>query len=352
MRALAPGIDSALLAALLFGATTPAAKWLLSGVSPWLLAGLLYLGAGLGLAGLGLYRRQFGRMAQEASLKASDWPWLSGAIMAGGIVGPVLLMFGLTRTDAASASLLLNLEGVLTALLAWLVVKEHYDRRIVVGMIAIVAGGALLSWSGSPGSAGFLGPTCIAGACLAWAADNNLTNRVASRDPRQIATIKCLAAGVVNTALAGISPKVWPSPTLVAAAMALGFVGYGLSLVCFVRGLRHLGAARTGAYFALAPFIGALLALATGEPMTWKLAAAGGLMGLGLWLHLSERHAHEHSHTAMAHEHMHVHDEHHQHQHEPATSAAAPHSHWHVHTPLVHSHRHFPDQHHQHEHSD
>ncbi len=345
-----PGVASALWAALLFGVGTPLAKALLGRLDPWLLAGLLYLGSGLGLT---LYRWWQGSPAPR--LSRHEWPWLIAAVALGGGLAPVLLMLGLAATPASSASLLLNAEGVFTALLAWFVFRENFDRRIALGMLAIVAGAVILSWppTGAPLLSSLAPGLWIVGACAAWALDNNLTRKVSLADAAWIASIKGLAAGSANLALALALGAAWPAPAQAAAAMLVGCFAYGMSLALFVVGLRHLGTARTGAYFSLAPFAGALTALPLlGEPLTWPLLAAGALMALGVWLHLSEHHSHEHHHPLLEHEHEHEHDEHHQHEHGPADGAivAGRHSHWHRHEPLTHSHAHFPDAHHQHEH--
>lgn len=349
----------ALLAALLFGASTPLAKMLLSDISPWLLAGLLYLGSGLGLTLLALLRRLVGHKtdAQAERLATADLPWLAGAILAGGVAAPVLLMIGLAGVSGAAASLLLNAEGVFTALLAWFAFRENFDRRIALGMLAIVAGAVLLSWT--PGELSWrdaLSPLAILGACLCWGIDNNLTRKVSLSDPVRIAASKGLAAGLVNLTLAlvlGIGAL--PTPTLLVQAGLVGFFGYGLSLVLFVMALRGLGSARAGAYFSAAPFVGAALSIPLlGEQPTLRLLAAGGLMAFGLWLHLTERHDHAHDHGETDHAHSHRHDDpHHQHSHAPGEEPVPPdaaHVHWHRHAPLRHSHPHYPDSHHRHAH--
>ena len=350
-RALPRGVGAALLAAALFGASTPFAKLLLREVDPWLLAGVLYLGSGLGLLGLvAILRRARGARA-EAPLQGQDWIWLGLAIAAGGGGGPVLLMLGLSRTAATTAALLLNLEGVFTALLAWRVFRENVDRRIALGMAAIVVGGIVLTGGTLAPSGGIAGPLAIVAACLAWAIDNNLTRRIASADPLRIAMLKGCAAGVVNVGIALSLGAAWPASVPLAAGALLGLGGYGISLVLFVVALRHVGAARTGAYFSLAPFFGAALGVALlREPITGALILAGVLMGWGVWLHVTEEHSHEHAHHATAHAHRHVHDEHHQHVHEDAAPPGEPHSHWHVHEPLRHRHPHYPDIHHRHDH--
>lgn len=342
----------ALAAAALFGASTPFAKLLLGGgVDPWLLAGLLYLGSGLGLGFVHLVRGLLGVPAAEAPLRRVDWPWLGLVVLAGGVIGPLLLMLGLARTPASSAALLLNLEGLATMAIAWLWFKENVDRRLLTGAAAILAGSLLLSWQGGPAGAG-LGALAIAGACVSWAIDNNLTRKLSSADPVQIAAIKGVAAGAVNLALAFGHGARMPALGSVAGAGVVGFFGYGVSLVLFVLALRHLGTARTGAYFSTAPFLGAVLALLLfHESITVPLLVAAALMGLGVWLHLSERHEHEHDHEALDHEHNHVHDAHHQHAHGSGDTVREPHTHAHHHAPIRHKHPHYPDLHHRHEHA-
>jgi drug/metabolite transporter (DMT)-like permease len=344
-------IGLALLAALLFGVTTPAAKALLSLTDPWLLAGLLYLGSGIGLGTLRLMMMAVGRGTREAPLRRSDLPWLAGAIVCGGGIGPVLLMFGLADGSASGGSLLLNLEGVLTALLAWLVFREHLDKRIVAGMGFITVGAFALAWKPQQGVGLDRGAVLVAMACLAWAVDNNLTRRVSGGDAAAIAALKGGVAGAVNLLIAAAAGAQWPGPKVVITAGVVGLFGYGVSVMLFVLALRELGAARTGAYFSTAPFLGAVLAIVIlGEPLTGHLLVGGLLMCAGVWLHLSERHAHEHDHEPLAHDHLHRHDVHHDHTHEPDAPTVEPHSHWHVHASAPHSHRHFPDLHHRHPH--
>ena len=343
------GILFALMSAILFGASTPFAKLLLGSVDPWTMAGLLYLGAGVGLAAVHLSRGVLRLPAIEAPLRRSDLPWLALVIASGGIAGPLLLMFGLMRTDAAGASLLLNLEGLATMGIAWVVFHENVDRRLLLGAFCIIGGAALLSWQGQ--SSFQWGAMLIAGACLCWGIDNNLTRKLSSADPVQIAMLKGLVAGTVNLLLALANGAALPQMGILLAVCAVGFLGYGVSLALFVLGLRHLGAARTSAYFSLAPFVGAILAVAMlGEPLSVELLLAGGLMGLGLWLHLAERHDHEHVHEPTEHEHRHHHDVHHQHEHGPNDPPGTPHTHWHRHSPLAHRHPHYPDLHHRHGH--
>ncbi len=345
------GAPLALTSAILFGASTPFAKLLLGdGVNPWLLAGLLYLGAGIGLAGVQLLWRLAAVPQSEAPLRRADLPWLGLVVLSGGVAGPVLLMLGLQSMKASSASLLLNLEGLATMAIAWTIFRENVDRRILIGALSILAGAAILSWQGGPSGIGW-GALLIAGACLAWGIDNNLTRKLSGADPVQITTVKGLVAGSVNLALALAAGAHLPAPGALCGAAILGFFAYGVSLVLFVRALRELGSARTGAYFSTAPFVGALLAVVVlSEPMNLKLAVAAILMSIGLYLHLVERHEHEHRHEAFEHEHRHVHEAHHQHAHMPDDPKGEPHSHRHRHLPLAHSHPHFPDLHHRHEH--
>jgi drug/metabolite transporter (DMT)-like permease len=347
--ALPHGVLASLSAALLFGAGTPLAKLLLAQASPWLLAALLYLGSGIGLA---LLRRAAG--APAVRLASTETGWLAGAILAGGVVGPVLLMVGLAGMPAAGASLLLNAEAVFTALLAWFVFKENFDRRVALGMLAIVGGGLVLAWPGQMNWPHWQPAVCVSGACLAWAIDNNLTRKVSLADASWIAMVKGLAAGATNLVLALALGAVWPPMSVVAAAGLVGFASYGASLALFVVGLRELGTARTGAYFSVAPFFGAVLAIALlGEAVTAPLVAAGVLMAIGVALHLSERHEHRHWHEALEHTHEHVHgegDPHHDHVHEPPVAPGTRHSHQHRHQPMMHSHPHYPDAHHRHKH--
>ena len=348
---LLKGVTFAIGAAMLFGASTPLAKILLSTAEPFQLAGLLYLGSGVGLLIWRWLSRSL-RKSHEASLMIRDLPWLTGAIVSGGIVGPVLLLSGLRHTPASSASLLLNLEGVLTAMLAWFVFKENFDRRIAFGMAAIALGGLLLSWSGRPEFGGLLGPLAIVAACLAWAIDNNLTRKISGNDPVQIAAAKGVVAGIVNLSIAAaVGSSAWLGLLTIGGAALVGFLGYGVSLTLFVFALRHIGTARTGAYFSLAPFVGAALSIILlHDALTIYFIAAAILMGIGVWLHITERHEHEHVHEALSHEHMHFHDEHHQHEHDSGVVLAEPHSHAHLHEKLIHSHRHYPDIHHRHTH--
>jgi drug/metabolite transporter (DMT)-like permease len=344
------GILAALSAAVLFGLSTPIAKQLVGEMPPLLLAGVLYAGSGVGLSLLLAVRAVGPGRTRIVRPRGADVLWLLGAIAFGGALGPYLLMYGLQSTDSASASLILNLEGVFTALLAWFAFKENFGRRIAAGMALIVAGGVVLSTGTAVRAGGVVGPLAIAAACLAWAIDNNLTRKVSINDAMLIACVKGVVAGSISIALALRLGAPIPAMATIVRAGLLGFVGYGLSLTLFVIALRNLGTARTGAYFSLAPFIGAALAVALGAPLTGTLLFAAVFMGTGVWLHITEHHAHLHRHSAIAHEHWHAHDEHHQHQHADGAHDQESHSHVHVHEPIEHAHPHFPDVHHRHRH--
>ena len=335
----------ALASAALFGAAAPALKPIAGAMHPVLLAGLLYLGSFIGLFAVRSVRGHVG----EARLQRKDLPALAGAIVAGGMLAPVLLVWGLSGLAASSASLLLASEAVLTMLVAALLFREAVAGRVWVAALLILGAAALLAWS--PGTRLLFSPHALAvlAACLLWALDNNLTARIALADPFAIAMWKGLAAGAVNTVLGlALAPS---APAMSwAGALAVGAIGYGASLVLYVLAQRHLGAARTAAHFGTAPFFGAALAiLLLHEPLSATLLVGFGLTALGTWLAVSERHLHEHEHEPMEHEHRHVHDEHHQHAHRGG-EGPEPHSHAHRHAPLRHRHAHFPDLHHRHRH--
>ena len=343
------GPAAALVSAFLFGATTPIAKQFLRDASPLLIAGLLYLGSGIGLALLRLIQD---RRWRPSGLARSDAPWLAAATVAGGIIAPALLMVGLNRSDAATASLLLNLEAVFGAALAWIIFREATSRRIVLGFFAILAGGVLLAWPSHIAlperSTGVL---YVAAACLCWGLDNNVTRRISVGDPRFIASLKGLVAGTTNTTLALLLGATLPAAPHLAGALLLGFLGYGVSLVLYIVSLRYLGTARTGAYFSTAPFIGSALAVTFyDQPIAMAFWVAAGLMAVGVWLHITEQHEHEHVHQPLVHTHAHRHDAHHQHTHGDDWDGSQPHTHEHRHEPLRHSHPHFPDIHHEHRH--
>lgn len=342
------GAFAGLIAALLFGASAPIAKLLLPAMRPLLLAGLLYLGAGLALLFVGLVRPR-ARAMREAPLGRKDRWLLLGITALGGIVAPVLMLAGLARVSGVAGALLLNLEGPSTILLAVLVFREHLGARGLASVACIVAGGAVLAWSPGELRADAWGVLAIAGACLAWGMDNNLTQRLSLRDPVAIVRWKALGAAACTLGAAFVLGTPVPPAAPAIAALALGSVSYGASILFDVYALRTLGAAREAAYFATAPFMGALLAVPLlGERLEAAELGAAGLMAAGVVLLVRERHAHGHTHQALAHEHMHVHDVHHAHAHEgPVTE---PHSHPHAHEPLTHEHPHLPDVHHRHRH--
>ncbi|HEX9101427.1 MAG TPA: DMT family transporter [Polyangia bacterium] len=337
----------ALVAAALFGASAPVAKRLLADIAPSLLAALLYAGAGL--MALPFAARAWKR--REAPLRASDLPLVAGVVGFGGVAGPLLLLYGLQRTSATLASLLLNLEAVFTTAIAVLVFREWIGRRGLGALAVVVAGCALSTWAAGGATRSLVGPVAVAAACAAWAIDNNLTQRLSLKDPLAIVCVKGLGAAPIAWAIARISAHAaWPPARVVVGALALGALSYGLSLVLYVRAMRTLGAARTGVLFASAPFVGAALAIPiAGEPPSLRLAGAAVLIAAGVWLLASERHEHGHRHEPLDHEHLHTHDEHHQHAHRGG-EGPEPHSHPHHHEPIEHAHPHASDAHHRHKH--
>ena len=348
--AIAPqrlGAILGLLAALSFGVSAPLAKLLLAEVPPQLLAGLLYLGAGLGLA---LYR--LARPGtREAPLARSDLPSMVGVVALGGVAGPLLLMLGLSRVSGTAGALLLNLEAPLTIVLAAVLFGEHLGRRATLAAVCILLGALVLRVSPGEVVVDTLGVAAIAAACLCWAVDNNLTQRLSLKDPFQVVRIKALAAGTFNTALTFALGAGVPGAPAVALALGLGVLSYGISVVLDAYALRLHGAAREAAYFATAPFAGAAMAVPLlGESLGVAEFAAMGMMATGVVLLLRERHSHEHVHEPLEHEHLHVHDEHHPHEHSPDDPAGEPHAHVHRHAGVIHSHAHTPDLHHRHRH--
>lgn len=336
----------ALASAALFGAAAPAVKPIAGNLNPILLAGLLYAGSFLGLLVATTVR---GQASGEARLRRGDIPTLGGAILTGGVMAPVLLIWGLSGLAASAASLLLAAEAVLTVLVAALLFREPVATRIWVAAALVLAASALLSWTPGLSIPVSLHALAVLAACLLWGLDNNLTSRIASADPYAIAMWKGLAAGGINTAIGvALGPAALGASWL--AALGIGAIGYGASLVLYVLALRHLGAARTAAHFGTAPFFGAAISIALlGEPLTPALAVAFALAALGTWVALTERHEHEHVHEAIEHDHRHVHDVHHRHAHQ-GDEGTEPHSHRHRHEPIRHRHAHLPDLHHRHRH--
>jgi len=351
MSARRPEIAGALCgvtAAMTFGASAPVSKLLLPAIPPLLLAGLLYLGAGLALSAFMLVRPERHR-AREARISRRDVGILLGITVTGGIAGPVLMLVGLERVSGLAGSLLLNLEAPFTILLAVLVFGEHLGRRATLAAIAIVSGGVLLSWQPGEMAAQLGGVAAIAGGCLAWGIDNNLTQRLSLKDPVAVVRWKTLGAGACTVSIALAVGVDVPDLRVAGGAMALGVVAYGLSILLDMYALRLLGAAREAAFFATAPFMGAVLALPLlGDRVGLGEAGAAVLMASGVWLLLRDRHGHLHTHAPMEHDHMHVHDEHHQHQHDGPFSE--PHAHVHRHEALTHDHPHVSDLHHRHRH--
>lgn len=333
---------------MLFGASAPVSKLLLPATPPLLLAGLLYLGAGLALS-LFMQVRPARHREREARLTRRDLGLLLGITVTGGIVGPVLMLVGLERVSGLAGSLLLNLEAPFTILLAVLIFREHLGRRASLAALSIVGGGVLLSWHPGELAAQAWGVLAIAGACLSWGVDNNLTQRLSLKDPVAVVRWKTLGAGACTVSLSLALGIELPRPAVTAAAMGLGVASYGASILLDMYALRMLGAAREAAFFATAPFMGAALAVPLlGDRLGLGEAGAAVLMATGVWLLLRDRHGHVHTHEPMEHEHMHVHDEHHRHQHDAPVSE--PHSHIHRHESLTHDHPHVSDLHHRHRH--
>jgi drug/metabolite transporter (DMT)-like permease len=349
-RATWRGAACGLGAAVLFGLSAPLAKRLLPSVGPLALAALLYLGAGLGLAAWSVAPW---RSRREARLRRSDAPLLLGMIAAGGVLGPVAMLWGLGHLSAVATSLLLNLEAVLTIAVAVAFFGEHLGGRQAGATALVLLGAGLVALRGEL-RADAPGVAAVAAACLCWALDNNLAARLSLRDPVATVRWKALGAGAFSFALARALGEPLPTARIAIAALALGALGYGASIVLDVYALRLLGAARESAWFATAPFVGALAAVPLlGERLRALDGAAAAAIGLGLWLLLRERHSHAHTHEPLEHDHLHVHDEHHQHAHEvgvgdPGTGVA--HSHPHRHAPIHHAHPHVPDLHHHHDH--
>jgi len=346
-----------LAAALLFGLSTPMAKLLLGGIPPVALAGLLYSGAFLGLAAYrgaaGCLRRwglARGRDGGEAPLEPRDLPWLAGAILTGGIVAPICLMLGLGRVSGSAGSLLLNFEAAATALIAVLLFKENAGRRVWIALALMTAGGVLLSWNSGEGRLEAAGPLLVLAAMAGWGLDNNLTRQISGKDPVQIAMVKGLVSGAVSLGLAFSLGRGFALRLPAVGGLAVGALGYGLSLVLFIKGLKGLGAFRTGALFSLAPFAGAAASVVVlGDRVKPGLAAAGLLMAAGVALIVREKHVHAHHHDRLVHAHAHVHsDLHHVHAHGGAVRE--PHSHEHVHDEMDHVHGHWPDGDHRHGH--
>ena len=339
----------ALLAAALFGLSTPLVQRFGQGLGAFSTAALLYAGA----AFVTLWMRQ--PVELEAKLQRSDIPRLLAMAGFGAVIGPVALAWGLQRTSGTSASLMLTLEALFTVVLAWRLYGESMDKRVVTAMMLLLAGGiALVADQGLAGNTQLLGLLAVLAATAAWGLDNTLSRGVAERDPAQVVMVKSALGASVSTVLAVLFGESAPALTSALALIAVGAVGYGLSLRFYLLAQRAFGAARTGSVFAFAPFIGAMGAFAFGDrSVGWIMLAAGVLMLAGVALHLMESHGHLHTHEALEHEHAHSHDPkyadgHHLHEHDVLPSG--PHSHWHRHEPMQHTHPHVPDAHHGHSH--
>jgi len=340
-----------ILSAALFGISTPISKLLVDDIPPLALAGFLYLGAFLGLFIYAIILRMRGprKYEREPSLERRDLPWLAGAILSGGVIAPVALMQGLTLVSGFASSLLLNLEGVATAIIAVAVFKEHAGRRIWFALLFMTLAGVSLSWDPGQGELDPGGPLLIVLAMICWGVDNNLTQHISNKDPTQIVQLKGIVAGTTSLSLAALLGLQVSLDVSILFALFLGSLSYGLSLILFIKALEGLGSSRTGSFFSFGPFIGAVVSiLLLGEIITWPLMAATFLMLLGVWMMITEHHSHMHRHEHLVHTHTHELDMHHQHVHPDGQHG--PHAHEHTHEPMTHSHAHWPDQHHRHEH--
>ena len=341
-----------IISAFLFGVSPPLAKLFIKDIPPVALAGFLYLGAFAGLTLFSVSRKKraadSGRMA--AKLERKDFPWLAGAVLAGGIIGPISLMFGLTLISGFSASLLLNLEGVATAVTAVFFFRENAGKKLWLALMCMTIAGVFLTWNPDQNKFSVAGPLLVVLAMVCWGIDNNLTRNISDKDPIRITQIKGLVAGTISLILALILGAKIPLNLTVAYALLLGAFSYGISLVFFIKALEGLGSARAGAFFSFAPFIGALVSLIVlREWIGWVILPASGSMAIGVWLIVSEKHSHVHIHKSVTHTHMHVHNDLH-HQHEHSGPFHEPHSHEHTHIGLEHAHVHWPDTHHRHGH--
>ena len=335
----------ALLAAALFGLSTPFVQAWGQGVGPFTTAALLYAGAAL----IAVFLRK--PKDREAQLQPGDAGRLLAMALFGAVIGPVALVWGLQRTSGVSASLMLTLEAVVTALLAWRLYGETVDKRVVLAMGTLLVGGVVLALDqGFQGGVQLMGLLAVMAATVAWGIDNTLSRGVADRDPGQVVLVKAVLGLSATGWLAWWRAEPLPAELPMVMLLLIGASGYGLSLRFYLLAQRAFGAARTGSVFAFAPFIGAVAAFALGETTVSPYLALGGLLMLmGVLLHLAESHAHEHGHEWLEHEHAHRHDDGH-HTHSHTSMPSGPHSHWHRHDPLTHTHAHVPDIHHGHTH--
>jgi drug/metabolite transporter (DMT)-like permease len=339
------------VSAALFGISPPLAKLLVKNIPPVALAGLLYLGA---FAGLSLYliiRRVISPdNIRSTSLKQGDFPWLCGAIISGGIIAPICLMFGLSQISGFTTSLLLNLEGIFTAVIAVIFFKEKAGNRLWLALMCMTAAGIFLTWDSSQGKFNFLGPALVTLSMICWGIDNNLTRNISTRNPIQITCIKGFVSGVVSISLTYTLGMAITWDLSIIYALLLGSFSYGISLVFFIKALEGLGSFRTGMFFSLAPFIGAITSLLLlQEWIGWVMFPAVLFTAAGFWLISTENHLHPHLHQEAVHTHLHNHTDIH-HVHEHADAAYETHVHEHKHIEENHVHPHWPDTHHRHEH--
>ena len=341
-----------LSAAVLFGMSLPFAKLLLPETGPMMTAGLLYLGAGLGLLLFEITGRPWLKSGlNEAPVGRADAGSLAGVVLIGGMLGPFLMLVGLERLSGVVTSLLLNLETPFTVLVALLVFREHLVRQELAGVLAIVVAAGILTYQPGAILGDIFGILAVLGACLCWAIDNNLSQRLSLRDPLVVTRIKTLGAGLAMLGLAAVTGQQWPAIKITLATLFLGLISYGVSLVIDMRALRLLGAAREAGFFATAPFIGALVAVPVlGEQWGMQDVTATVLMICGIALLLRAHHAHTHQHEEVEHDHIHLHEEHHNHDHDGEAILQEPHTHPHRHLPLTHDHPHLSELHHRHEH--
>lgn len=340
-----------ILSAVLFGISPPLAKLLVNDIPPIALAGFLYLGAFIGLSLYSICRKIISvESTRGAGLKKGDFPWLFGAVLSGGVIAPICLMLGLSRISGFTVSLLLNLEGMFTALMAVFFFKESAGKRLWLALICMTVAGIFLTWDSKLGRFDFVGPLLVSLSMACWGIDNNLTRNISARNPIQIACIKGLVAGSLSVSLAyalGTESK-WGLP--IVYALLLGSFSYGLSLVFFIKALEGLGSFRTGIFFSLAPFIGAAVSLVLlREWIGWVMFPATILTVSGVWLVSTEKHSHLHVHQEITHSHFHDHEDMH-HNHEHLETVRGRHAHEHRHLEEVHGHAHWPDTHHRHEH--
>lgn len=335
----------ALIAAALFGVSTPLVQQFGKGLGPFTTAALLYSGA----ACIGAMLRK--PVEKEAQVLASDFPRLLAVALFGAVIGPVTMSWGLQRTSGTGASLMLTLEALFTAVLAWRLYGEAMDRRVWAAVLFLLAGGVVLVLDqGSAGSSQMLGLLAVLAATAAWGMDNSLSRALAERDPGQVVLAKAMLGTLATALIALLVGEPLPSLAAALGLVAVGASGYGLSLRFYLLAQRAFGAARTGSIFAFAPFIGAALAIGLGDRSGgWGLLLGGGLMLIGVLVHLAEEHEHTHMHEKSEHEHAHRHDDgHHNHVHDPMPEGE--HSHRHTHEAMEHAHAHVPDAHHSHSH--